>query len=188
MIALFSNEVFILIIVPILIFLARLIDVSLGTLRIILSSKGIKGLAAIIGFVEVLIWILALTSILENLGNVFTYLAYALGFSTGTYVGVILEEKISVGKVVVRIMTKKDLVEVIDNLTPTKYVYLSEDVDSSDGKIRIINALIERKHLASLIASIKRKDPSAFYTVEDIRVVKEDAKLKKHFLTLRKGK
>ncbi|MFT4326691.1 MAG: DUF2179 domain-containing protein, partial [Candidatus Woesearchaeota archaeon] len=98
------------------------------------------------------------------------------------------EEKISVGKVVVRIMTKKDLVEVIDNLTPTKYVYLSEDVDSSDGKIRIINALIERKHLASLIASIKRKDPSAFYTVEDIRVVKEDAKLKKHFLTLRKGK
>jgi uncharacterized protein YebE (UPF0316 family) len=85
MIELFSNELFTYILMPLLIFISRILDVSMGTLRVIYANKGIKKLASIIGFFEVLIWVLVITTIIDNLTNVYAYLAYAGGFALGTY-------------------------------------------------------------------------------------------------------
>ncbi|NLI23307.1 MAG: hypothetical protein GX419_01195, partial [Bacteroidales bacterium] len=74
-------------ILPFLIFLARICDVSIGTLRIIFVAKGNKLVAPFLGFFEVLIWILAITRIIQNLDNPFCYLGYAAGFATGNYIG-----------------------------------------------------------------------------------------------------
>jgi uncharacterized protein YebE (UPF0316 family) len=86
------------VVVPILIFFARVTDVSMDTIRIIFISKGYKGRAAILGFFEVIIWLVAITQIIQNLTNIFCYIAYGAGFATGTYVGMLIEEKFPVEK------------------------------------------------------------------------------------------
>lgn len=133
-------------------------------------------LSSIIGFFEVLIWLLAITTIMQNLTNVFAYLAYATGFSLGNYLGIYLEEKISIGQVRLRIITKKNLVNFIEGLKPTKYVFISNSRNDSNLKIKIINAFLERKYLKTVIKKIKEIDPDAFYTVEDLKMIKQDIK------------
>jgi uncharacterized protein YebE (UPF0316 family) len=103
--------VFAYVLLPLLIFLARVLDVSLGTVRIIFISKGYKFLSLFIGFFEVLIWLTAINQIWSNLSNVWLYLAYAGGFATGNWIGIWLDEKISLGHAMVRIIIRKNLLK-----------------------------------------------------------------------------
>jgi len=98
-----DSDLFIWVILPFLIFLARICDQTIGTIRIVFLSRGDKVIAPILGFFEVLIWILAIRQILSNLSNVVGYVAYAGGFATGNSIGILLEEKIAMGKRVVQI-------------------------------------------------------------------------------------
>ena len=82
-----GTHLFAWVILPLLIFLARVADVSMGTLRIIFVSKGLKYLAPIIGFFEVIIWLLAIRIIMQNLSNFMCYIAYGAGFAMGNYAG-----------------------------------------------------------------------------------------------------
>ncbi len=93
----FGSDWFNYLVLPAAIFLARICDVTIGTLRIIFVSKGNKLIAPVLGFFEVLIWIIAITRIIENLNNPFCYVAYAAGFATGNYIGLRVEEKLAVG-------------------------------------------------------------------------------------------
>ncbi len=184
----FSSNFFVYFFIPLLIFLSRIIDVSLGTLRIILANKGIKIYSAVIDFFEVLIWLLVITTIIKNLDNVFAYMAYCLGYASGTYFGICLEEKISFGYVKLSIITKKNLAKMIEDLRPTKYVFISNSINSSHGKIKIINAFLERKYLKKVIKKVKGRDPNAFYTIEDLKMIKEEPKEKRHFFMVKKSK
>jgi len=107
-------DIFAWVILPILIFLARVCDVSIGTIRIIFVSKGIKYLATFLGFFEILIWLMAISQIMQNLTNVYYYLFYAGGFSTGIFVGILIDEKLSIGTVSVRIITRTDASKLIE--------------------------------------------------------------------------
>ena len=118
------SEIYAWILLPLLIFFARVCDVSLGTIRIIFVSKGIKYLAPIVGFFEILIWLLALGQIMQNLNNVFYYIFYAGGFATGNYVGILLEEKLSIGTVGIRIITKREAEKLIEVLKMRNLVSL----------------------------------------------------------------
>lgn len=89
---------------------------SLSTLRIILVSKGVKCLAPMVGFFGILIWLLAIGQIMQNLTNVYYYLFYAGGFATGTLVGILVEEKLSIGLVMIRVITKRDATKLINHL------------------------------------------------------------------------
>ena len=111
-----------------------------------------------------------------------------LGYAFGTYFGICLEEKISFGYIRLRIITKKNLTKMIEDLRPTKYVFISDSVNSSHGKIKIINAFLERKHLKKVIKRIKTRDPNAFYTIEDLKMIKEEPKEKRHFFITNKFK
>src|SRR5512136_1974751 len=111
-----SSDLFAWVILPLLIFFARICDVSLGTIRVIFISKGIKYIAPIIGFFEVIIWLLAIGQVMNNLTNVVAYIAYGAGFASGTFIGMLIEEKISLGLTSVRIITKKDPAELIQYL------------------------------------------------------------------------
>ncbi|GAO30284.1 DUF2179 domain-containing protein [Geofilum rubicundum] len=91
--------------IPLLIFLARVSDVTIGTLRIVFVSKGFKILAPILGFFEVFIWLLAMSKIIQNLDYWMYYIAYSAGFAVGNYVGLIIEERLALGFVNLRIIT-----------------------------------------------------------------------------------
>lgn len=168
------------VIMPLFIFCARIIDVSLGTIRIILVSKGIRGVAAILGFFEVLIWIIAIGQIMQNLTNFLNYLGYAAGFATGTYVGVLIENKLSIGKVVIRIITRKDATELLEYLIIHDYHLTTMNAEGRLGDVKIIFLVLQRKEVPQLIKLINKYNPNAFYTIEDVRFVNESSNIPKN--------
>ncbi len=157
----------------ILIFFARIIDVSIGTVRIIFVSKGRKNLAPILGFVEVLIWLVAINQIMTNLTSYWLYIFYAGGFAMGNYVGVIIEEKLSIGRVLVRIITQNGASELIKELKSKGYILTVSDAQGRNGNVKIIFTVIYRKKVEEISEIIKRLGPKAFYTIEDIKYAKE---------------
>jgi uncharacterized protein YebE (UPF0316 family) len=152
------------------IFIARIIDVSLGTIRIIFVSKGFKYLAPILGFIEVLIWLVAIQQIISNLTNIYYYIAYAGGFAAGTFVGIILEEKISIGKVIIRIITGKDSKKLLMAMEKAKYTATTIGASGHDGKVNLILSVTNRKDIPNIIKMIEKYNPHAFYTVEDVKL------------------
>ncbi len=173
MITITNTDMYPLIILPLLIFFARVCDVSLGTIRIILVSKGIRYLAPFIGFFEILIWLLAIGQIIQNLTNPYYYIFYAGGFAMGTYTGMLLEEKLSIGLVMIRIITKRDATNLIKYLESIKYGLTIVDAQGNKAPVKIIFSVIRREDLSSVVNSIKRFNPNAFYSIEDVRSVEE---------------
>jgi uncharacterized protein YebE (UPF0316 family) len=160
-----------LIILPLLVFFARVLDVSIGTLRIIFVSKGMKHLAALLGFFESLIWLLAVAQVMQNLNSWQTYMAFALGFGAGNYVGVVIEEKIALGNLLIRIITQREADELVNVLWKSGYGVTSLDAQGESGPVKLIFSIAKRKNLAKIIALIKKYNPNAFYTIEDMRYV-----------------
>jgi len=157
------------IIIPILIFLARVTDVSLGTLRIVFVSKGLKVIAPILGFFEVLIWLLAVSRIFSNLDNWLYFIAYAGGFATGNYVGLLIEERLAIGFINIRIITQLSGEELIIRLSKEGFGVTSVDATGSLGKVNIIYCVLKRSDYKRVAELIHEYNPKAFFTIEDIR-------------------
>lgn len=185
-------------VLPLLIFLARVCDVSLGTIRIIFISKGIRYLAPIVGFFEILIWLLAISQIIQNLTNNYYFLFYAGGFACGTYIGIVIDEKLSLGTVAIRIITKKDAEELIQSLNEKHFGLTVVDAESSKGKVKIIFSVLKRNRIKEIISLLRKYNPNSFYSIEDIRFVSEklssiknpkmNSLFYKKFPSIRKGK
>lgn len=172
-VAFFHSEIFRLVILPFAIFFARICDVSLDTLRIIYVSRGLKFLAAQIGFIEVLIWLMAISQIISNLSNPFLYIAYAGGFAMGNYIGIFIEEKMAIGTVVIRLITQKDATQLIEVLKAEGYGVTYTDAQGAMGQVKIIFTIVKRKDVAFVLNIINRFNPLAFYTIEDVRSVRQ---------------
>ncbi|MDA3822214.1 MAG: DUF2179 domain-containing protein [Bacteroidales bacterium] len=160
------------IILPLLIFTARIFDVSLDTIRVIMISKGYRKYAPYIGFFQILIWIITITRIMENLDNWLTYVAYAAGFGMGTYVGMIIEERIAMGNELLRIITRQPAHELIKALREKGFIVTVAKGEGRDGEVGIIFLALKRKVMHNAIAIVKQYNPHAFYTVEDMRYVR----------------
>jgi len=161
------------ILLPLLIFFARVADVSFGTLRIIFVSKGIKYLAPMVGFFEILIWLMAIGQIMQNLNNVFYYLFYAGGFATGNFIGIMIEEKLSIGTVGIRVITRRDASLLIVALRKAKFSATVVDAEGPKGDVKIIYSVLKRQNAERFIKLVKKHNPQAFYSIEDIRHVSE---------------
>ena len=111
-----SENVFSFILLPLLIVLARITDVSINTIRIIYVLGGRRWTATMLGFFEAFIWLMAIRQIFEHLDNWLCYVAYPAGFASGIFIGMIIEERIAYGKVIVRIITRRDVKALIDFL------------------------------------------------------------------------
>src|SRR5690554_4764498 len=116
-----SASVFSFVVMPILIFIARVCDVSLSTLRIMFVLNGKKVIAPLLGFFEAFIWLLAIGQIIQNIDNPVSYIAYAAGFAAGTYVGMTIEEKLAIGRVLVRVITVEPMPELIEFMKERNY-------------------------------------------------------------------
>ena len=168
-----SSSLYALLIIPLLIFVARVLDVTLGTIRVIFVSKGLKYLAPVVGFFEILIWLMAIGQIMSNLSNPACYIAYAGGFAMGNFVGITIAEKLSLGVALLRVITQKDAAELIQSLSSEKYGVTSVDGQGVHGKVNIIFTIVPRKEIQKVVDIIKKFNPKAFYTVEDIGFVEE---------------
>lgn len=165
-----NSETFSLIIIPILIFIAKIADVTFGTVRIILVSRGRKFIASIFGFFEIIIWLFAIIQIMQHLTNIVYYLAYAFGFAAGTFVGILVEEKMAIGTVVIRIITKKDASELVEHFRTIGYGVTSFDGQGATGPVKLIYMTIERKDIEDIVEIIKEFNPKAFFSIEEVRM------------------
>lgn len=170
----FDSNLFDLVVLPLAIFVARIADVSLGTLRIIFVSKGMKRIAPLIGFVEVFIWIIAISRIMQNLDNWLCYVAYAGGFATGTYFGLIIEEKLAIGHEMVRVITKRDANELVAKLKEEGYGVTSVDAQGVDGDVGVIYIIVKRSMIQEVLDYINHYNPRALYTIESIKFVNKE--------------
>jgi uncharacterized protein YebE (UPF0316 family) len=157
------------VVIPLLIFSARVLDVSIGTMRIVYIARGKRLLAPLLGFFEVLIWLVAISQIFKHLDNIACYLAWAAGFATGNYVGMVIEKKLAIGIQVIRIITRFNADQLIGDLKSAGYGLTLLDGEGANGAVKIIFMLIKRKDLPHVKTLIKENNPKAFYTVEDVQ-------------------
>lgn len=157
---------------PILIFLLRIGDVSLATLRILLSMRNVRGLIPIIGFVEVLIWIFAVGSAIRNLESIWHLLGYAGGFSAGSLVGLWFEEKLAFGFAIVRVMSKHGGVEVAEALREQGFGVTEYSGHGRDGTVEVIDTVVKRRRIKEVLHEVDRWDPEAFVMVEEPRAIR----------------
>ena len=174
----FESDVYLWVVLPLLIFTARILDVSIGTMRIMFVSRGMKAWSAFLGFFEVLIWISVIGQVLQNLSNPLTYIAYAAGFAAGNFIGILLEQKLSIGKIILRIITSKDVTELRKYLKSKDLRFTQLDGSGSEANVNILFTISDRKHLPVLIKGINEYVPSAFYSIEDVRRVRDGNFLK----------
>lgn len=160
-------------VLPMLIFLSRIMDQSIGTMRLIFVSKGYRHIGPILGFFEVIIWLLAVTQVLKHLSNPMSYIAYGAGFAMGNYVGIRLEEKISIGTVLIRIVPKKDTSDLVSHLREVGFGVTTVAAEGAKGPVQIVFTIIKRKNISKAIEIINQYNPNAFYTIEEVKAVKE---------------
>jgi len=159
------------IILPFLIFLARICDQSIGTIRILMLQRGHKLWAPVLGFFEVTIWLLAIRQIMQNLNNWVCYLAYGSGFAMGNFIGMLIEEKLAFGKLVLRIITTCHTADLAAKMRKAGYGVTQVDAKGKRGRVDLILAVIERKDLPAVTELIETHQPDAFYSIEDTRMV-----------------
>jgi uncharacterized protein YebE (UPF0316 family) len=136
-------------------------------------SKGLKILASVLGFFEVSIWILAIGQIMKNMDNIACILAYGSGYAMGNYIGILLEEKLSIGTVIMRIIPREEASSLISRLRSQSIGLTVVDGEGSMGKVKVIFSVIQRQDVPMIINLINEHNPTAFYSVEDVKVVKE---------------
>jgi len=154
---------------PLVVFFARVLDVSLGTLRIIFISRGKKYLAPVLGFVEVFIWIAVVAQIVRGVNDFITYLAYAAGFAAGNFVGMYIEDRLAMGTQVVRIIIQDGAEVLTNHLYDAGYGVTSVDAQGANGPVKMIYTVVKRKDLPVVMAIIHQSHPGAFLSVEDVR-------------------
>lgn len=159
-------------VLPFIIFFGRIIDVTLGTLRIIFVSKGAKNIAPVIGFVEVFIWIVIISQILSRANDLVSYLSYAGGYATGNYVGILIENRIAYGILLCRIYTQKNGKELVQILNQMNFGATMTHGTGSTNEVDIIETVVDRKEMKKLAPMLEKFDSGIFYVVEDVRTRK----------------
>ena len=194
MIELLNNPYFVYGVMPLLIFCARIVDVTLGTMRIVFVSRGNKMVAPLLGFFEVFIWILAIGQIMGHANNLICYLGYAAGFAVGNFVGLLVEERLAVGTQVVRIISPQDGVRISQELSANGYGATRVEGHGSQGVVSLIYCVVNRKRIPHLLELIGKINPDTFYSIEDVRASSagifphEERGMRFQFRFWRKGK
>lgn len=151
------------------IFFARVIDVTLLTIRTLMVVQGRKIQASFIGFFEVTLYIVALGKVVGSLDNPLSLLAYGLGFACGNYIGITIENKIALGNLGAQIILKTDNnIELINTLRENKFGITILKGHGIDGPREVLNVALNRKDLTKLKDLVYDYDPSAFITVNNI--------------------
>jgi uncharacterized protein YebE (UPF0316 family) len=156
------------------IFLARIVDVSMGTFRTIMVIRGYRVIATAIGFVEVLIWIIAISSVITNLDAWYLIVAYAGGYASGNYIGMLLESRVAIGSELVRAISWRSDGHLAEALRAAGWEAVAVPGHGPGREaVEIVLVVEPRRRISQLLAAIREIDPEAVYTTSDIRSVHE---------------
>jgi uncharacterized protein YebE (UPF0316 family) len=170
----FHSNYYIWLVLPLMVFFARVIDVTLGTIRIIFISQGKRNLAPILGFFEVFIWITIVSQIVGSAhNNYIAYVAYAAGFASGNYIGMYIENRLAIGTQVVLAIVQDQFAGLITHLRSAGYGVTAVDGKGSNGPVKLIYTIVRRKDLHDVLAIIQETHPHAFLSIQDIRSTHE---------------
>ena len=162
------------VVIPLLIFVARVVDVSMGTVRVVFISRGLKYLAPLVGFFEILVWLVAIGQIMKNLSNPVCYIAYAGGFAMGNFVGIWIAERLSLGVVLIRVITNRDASELVEYLRSEDYGVTSVDGHGTMGQVKVVFTIVPRREAERVVELVKKFNSKAFYSIEEVGFVGKD--------------
>ncbi|OPX71244.1 MAG: hypothetical protein A4E38_01085 [Methanoregulaceae archaeon PtaB.Bin108] len=163
---------------PLIILVARIVETSLETIRTIYINRGHTNLAAGIGVVKVAIWLLSTGLVLTNLQNLWGVLAYVAGYAIGTVIGMRLEERISIGSVVVRVFVPGDPLPVMNRFGGMGYgITRLDGTGYLSSEVALLFMVVPRANLKELLGILKNEYPHLLYTVEDIRKGSEESRI-----------
>lgn len=158
---------------PALIFMARIVDVTIGTIRIISLSRGRRLLAPVLGFFEVLIWLFAIRQIFQNVDHLAAFVAYAAGFAAGTFVGMLIEEKLALGHLAIRMITAADATPLVERLRAENFGVTTVAAQGQTGAVQLIFMVIDRREYERVMEIVRELQPAAFISVSDVRSASE---------------
>ncbi len=164
-----SASLFSYLVLPLFIFFARICDVSIGTIRIIMIGRSRRGMAALLGFFEVIIWLIAVSQVLGHLNNVISYIAYGAGFAAGNYVGISIENRLAIGMQAVQIITEENLKALSMLLRQEGFGVTNLAAKGQKGQMDFIYVVTPRKRSDEVLAIVKEFDANAFISVMDLR-------------------
>ena len=153
-------------IIPLLIFVARAADVSLGTLRMILIIQGMRWVPAALGFIEIIIWVVAVGNVVTNLTDPLVLVGYAGGFSMGTLLGSVIEQRVGIGFRIVTIVNPKIELELAKRIREAGFAATEIAGEGRAGPVEVVVAVVRRRSMAGLSLLLKEIAPQAFLTVE----------------------
>jgi uncharacterized protein YebE (UPF0316 family) len=152
---------------PLVIFGLRVVDVSLDTMRVLSAVRGSRWVAAGLGFFQAMIWLIVAGNAIRHLDSVWHILGYAAGFATGTLVGISIENALAYGLATVRVVSRDGGVEIAQALRERGYGVTEFGGQGRDGRVEILNSVVQRQDLAEVMRIVDRWDPGAFVTVEE---------------------
>jgi len=152
-----------------LIFCLRLIDVSLGTVRILMAVRGRRLVAGVMGFFEVTIFLVAISQVLTNIGNWWNVLGYAGGFAVGTVVGMTIEKKLAIGLAEVNIVSMGRGIEIAEALREEGFGATEFLGAGQENIVDMIRTVVRRREVPSVTAAASAIDDSAFITVQEMQ-------------------
>ena len=156
-------------ILPFVIFGLRVCDMTFDTLRVLFVVRGRKPQAWILGFLQSSLWVLAITSVLSNLGNLWNVIAYAGGYATGTVVGMALEERLAIGHSHMQIISSRRGSAIVEALRNAGHGVTELPARGRDGTVSVISISVRRRDIPRIKQEVEEIDVDAFITVEDIR-------------------
>ena len=161
------------VILPLIIFFARICDVTLGTIRIISVSRGLRKLAPILGFFEVLIWVVVIGQLVQNLKSPTAYFGYAAGFACGNYIGMFIEQKLAIGIYMVRIFLLETKTDLACSLARERLRRHDFPWEGKTGPVQMLYITVQRKQMDDLMSIVHAEVPDAFITVEEARTAEK---------------
>ena len=157
---------------PGVIFLLRVGDMSLDTLRVLMVMRGRKRIAWILGFFQSLIFILAISSVLSHLDNPLNLIGYAAGFATGNVVGMWIEERLAIGHIHLTIISPRRGSAIAEHMRSAGFAVTEVSARGKDGMVSLLNCSVLRKNVAQVHQLVNEIDAEAFITAEEVRSIR----------------
>jgi len=154
---------------PLFIFLAEMTVLTLATLRTIFIARGMKYLAPVIGFFEITMWLFAIGEVMKNLSDLRCSFAFAAGFTIGNYLGILFEQRLALGNVVVRIITNKSTITLVQELRNAGFGVTCINGTGAMGPVQVVFTILARRQLTTVTSILKKIDNTMVYTVDSLQ-------------------
>lgn len=154
------------------IFLLRVIGVSLSTVRVLVMMRGKKMASVVMGFFEVLVYVIAIGQVVNNLSNIWNILGYCLGFSAGTLIGMWMDDRTAGGYSTIRIISRRHGERIAEVIREAGYGATLERGIGREGKVMMVLAIVRRQEVENVCKLADKIDATAFISIDETRAVK----------------